>query len=71
MESTISTKWLVITPMRILVRLVLKWKKIEIISRFSATLSAIGCTSIISQYITLNTAQIMRHEKNEKESIHH
>jgi len=30
-------------PMRILVRLVLNWKFVEIISRFCATLSAIGC----------------------------
>jgi len=33
-----------INLMRILVRLVLNWKFLEIISRFCATLSAIGCT---------------------------
>jgi len=36
---------LIIYSMRILVRLVLNWKILEIISRFCATLSAIGCTS--------------------------
>jgi len=35
-----------INPMRILVRLVLNRKFLEIISRFCATLSAIGCTSV-------------------------
>jgi len=33
-------------PMRILVRLVLNWKFLEIISRCCATLSAIGCSEI-------------------------
>ena len=37
---------LIIYPIRILVRLVLNWKFLEIFSRFCATLSAIGCNSI-------------------------
>jgi len=36
-------------PMRILVRLVLNWKFLEIISRCCATLSAIGCNSCICE----------------------
>ena len=36
---------LMIDPMRIMVRLVLNWKFLEIISRFCATLSAICCQS--------------------------
>ena len=34
----------IVNPMRILVRLVQNWNFIQIISRFCATLSALGCT---------------------------
>ena len=43
MGFTISTKKYMMNPMRILVRLVLNWKFLELISRCCATLSAIGC----------------------------
>jgi len=47
MGLTISTKQYMINPFRILVRLVLKWKFLELISRFCAILSAIGCFTVI------------------------
>jgi len=43
MGFTIIAKQYMMNPMRILVRLVLNWKFLEIISRCCATLSAIGC----------------------------
>ena len=49
-------------PMRILIRLVLNWKFLEIVSRFCATLSAIGCMCVYA-YVCVtrstNTSQCM------------
>jgi len=59
MGFTMGTKQLVITPMRILVRLVLNRTFLETISRFSAILSAIGCTFV---YITGDTARAVSPE---------
>ena len=47
-----------INPMRILVRLVQNWKFSEIISRFCATLSAIGCTSLHTDHLVFNLTEI-------------
>ena len=59
MGFTMGTKQLVITPMRILVRLVPNRTFLETISRFSATPSAISCTFL---YITGDTARAVSHE---------
>jgi len=49
---------LIIHPMRILIRLVLKSKKLQVISRVRATLSAIGCTMCIHLHVGVCCAPI-------------
>ena len=53
-----------IHPMRILVRLVLNWKFLGIISRFCNTLSAIGCMCNTPHRKKVNTYGLLKNKKN-------